>query len=122
VSIDEPPPTATNPSQSVSRANSTAERKLASVGSTCTPVYTEGLSPAPRIDSAARSGMPVAATPSSVMISTRDSPSWPQSKPISSIAPAPNFSGGAPQVKTVSVMYSVAMAPSSSGHVRLLQV
>jgi hypothetical protein len=34
VSIDEPPPMATNPSQSVSLANSTAARMLSSVGST----------------------------------------------------------------------------------------
>jgi hypothetical protein len=75
VSMDEPPPTATNPSQSVSPANSAAARKLSSVGSTCTPVKTVGLRPAFCIDSAARRGTPVAATPSSVTISTRSSPS-----------------------------------------------
>jgi hypothetical protein len=37
VSIDEPPPMATNPSHSDPWANSMAWRKLSSVGSTCTP-------------------------------------------------------------------------------------
>ncbi|MFD2396947.1 hypothetical protein ACFSVJ_09185 [Prauserella oleivorans] len=40
-------------------------------------------------------------------ISTRWAPSCARSQPISSTAPAPNFSGVAPQVKTVSVRYSV---------------
>ena len=102
---------ATSPSQSVSAAKSAAARKLSSVGSTCTPEKTVGLSPACCIDSAARLGTPVAATPSSVTISTRSSPSWAQSKPISSSAPTPNFSGGAPQVTTVSVRYSVLAGP-----------
>src|SRR3984957_6515914 len=111
VSMDEPPPTATNPSQSVPPANSAAARKLTSVGSTRAPLKTVGLSPAFCSDSAARPGIPVAATPSSVTISTRSRPSWAQSKPISSSAPTPNFSGGAPPVKTVSVRYSVMVPP-----------
>src|SRR5579875_2739612 len=46
--------------------------------------------------------MPAAARPGSVTISARDTPNCLRSKPISSLAPTPNFSGGAPQVKIVS--------------------
>ena len=43
------------------------------------PLKTVGLRPACCSDSAARPGIPVAATPSSVTISTRSRPSWAQS-------------------------------------------
>ena len=51
-----------------------------------------------------RCGIPSALMPGSVRISTRFTPNPDMSKPISSVDPAPNFSGGAPQVKIVSSM------------------
>src|SRR5215218_7121408 len=62
--------------------------------------------------------MPVSATPRSVTTSTRSTPSWARSCPSSSTAPVPYFSGGAPQVKTVSVDNSTMLAsfrPSRPG-------
>src|SRR5690348_15735003 len=52
--------------------------------------------------SAIRSGRPVCCMPGSVIRRMRFAPYWERSKPISSAAPAPNFRGGAPQVKTLS--------------------
>jgi hypothetical protein len=52
--------------------------------------------PKPLICSAIRCGAPVAATPGSVTTSTRRTPSWLRSYPISCDAPLPNFSCGAP--------------------------
>src|SRR3954467_3063233 len=47
-----------------------------------------------------RSGRPVCCMPGSVISRMRLAPYWARSKPISSQAPAPNFSGGAPHVNT----------------------
>ena len=82
---------------------------LSSVGSTCTPSKISELIPCLVSDSAMRAGMPSALIWGSVRMSTRLAPNWAISKPISSTAPAPNFSGGAPQVKMVS---SVRLTPS----------
>ena len=57
-----------------------------------------------------RCGMPIALIVGSVRMRTRLTLNWAISKPISSTAPAPNFSGGAPQVKMVS---SVRSTPSA---------
>ena len=75
---------------------------LSSVGSTCTPSKISEVIPYRVSESAIRAGMPSALTLGSVRISTRLAPNWAISNPISSTAPAPNFSGGAPQVKMVS--------------------
>jgi hypothetical protein len=69
---------------------------LSSVGSTCTPLNTCASMPNWAIWLATRSGVPVAATPGSVTTSARRTPYWLRSKPISSDAPGPNFSCGAP--------------------------
>src|ERR1700709_1702063 len=58
---------------------------------------------------------PVAATRASVISSTRWTPSCWRSQPSSSTAPAPNLIGGAPQVKTVSVLSSTMSAPLPTG-------
>ncbi len=97
VSIDEPPPTATNASHGpLARAAATAAARLSSVGSTWTPAKTSASMPNCAIWSATRCGEPVAATPGSVMTSTRRAPVWLRSKPTSSAAPTPNFNCGAP--------------------------
>ena len=69
---------------------------LSSVGSTWTPSKTEAVMPNWAIWSATRCGPPVAATPGSVTTSTRWTPYWLRSKPISLLAPGPNFRAGAP--------------------------
>ena len=84
---------------------------LSSVGSTCTPSKISEVIPCLVRDSAMRAGMPSALIWGSVRISTRLAPNWAISKPISSTAPAPNFSGGAPQVKMVSSVRSVPSPP-----------
>ena len=97
VSMLDPPPTATNASHGpLARACSIAAFMLASVGSTCTPSNTAASLPDRVIWSATRCGMPVAATPGSVMTRARLTPYWLRSKPISSEAPGPNLSCGAP--------------------------
>ena len=55
-----------------------------------------------RNDSTTRCGAPVAPTPGSVSTRTLRGPIEEMSNPISSTAPRPNFSCGAPYVKTVS--------------------
>src|SRR2546430_4424658 len=50
-----------------------------------------------------------------VKMRTRRAPYWAMSKPISSTAPAPNFSGGAPQVKMVSSVGSAPVAAAIAG-------
>src|SRR5579875_1116388 len=101
----DPPPTATNPSHGpLVRAQSIAACIEASVGSTCTPSNTAASTPKRDICSATRCGSPVADTPRSVTTSARRTPSCARSKPISSDAPSPNFSAGAPYVKTDSVI------------------
>ena len=93
----DPPPTATNASHGpLSRANSIAAFMLSSVGSTCTPSKTWASMPNRDICPATRCGVPVAATPGSVMTRARLTPYWLRSKPISSEAPGPNLSCGAP--------------------------
>ena len=81
---------------------------LSSVGSTCTPSKISDVIPCLVSDSAIRAGIPSSLIPGSVRMRTRLAPNWAISKPISSTAPAPNFSGGAPQVKMVS---SVRLTP-----------
>src|SRR5699024_4323256 len=63
--------------------------------------------------SATRSGTPLATMPGSVRISTRCAPCCARSWPISSTAPAPNLSGVAPHVNTVSFWYSVIFRQTS---------
>src|SRR4051812_2882801 len=70
--------------------------------------------PAFSIISRTRCGCPVAATPGSVITSTRCTPYVERSWPISSDAPLPNFSCGAPYVKTVSGL-PVATMPGILG-------
>ena len=84
---------------------------LSSVGSTWTPSKISEVIPCLVRDSAMRAGMPSALIWGSVRMSTRLAPNWAISKPISSTAPAPNFSGGAPQVKMVSSVRSVPSSP-----------
>src|ERR1700754_543307 len=68
-----------------------------------------------------RCGAPSEWIPGSVTISTRFAPKPAISKPTSSEAPAPNFKGGAPQVKIVSSVSSTSgtvMYFASAGKVR----
>jgi hypothetical protein len=69
---------------------------LSSVGSTRAPSYTTVSMSNVVIWSATRWGRPVLANAGSVTTRTRDAPSWERSYPISSDAPGPNFSCGAP--------------------------
>src|SRR5215831_21227745 len=75
---------------------------LSSVGSTWTPSKISEPIPYLASESAIRAGMPSPLILGSVRMSTRRAPCWAMSKPISSTAPGPNFSGGAPQVKMLS--------------------
>ncbi len=97
VSIDDPPPTATYASKGPSaRPNATASSSEASVGSTCVRSKTTTSMPNFAICSAIRAGWPVAATPGSVISSTRWASYWLRSKPISAELPGPNLRPGAP--------------------------
>src|SRR5215468_9265214 len=75
---------------------------LSSVGSTWTPSKISELIPYRASEPATRAGTPSPLIRGSVRMSTRRAPCWGMSKPISSTAPGPNFSGGAPQVKMLS--------------------
>src|SRR5215469_11352903 len=75
---------------------------LSSVGSTWTPSKISELIPYPARELAMRAGTPSSLIRGSVRMRTRRAPCWAMSKPISSTAPGPNFSGGAPQVKMLS--------------------
>src|SRR5215831_17909887 len=75
---------------------------LSSVGSTWTPSKISELIPYRASEPATRAGMPSPLILGSVRMSTRRAPCWAMSKPTSSTAPGPNFSGGAPQVKMLS--------------------
>src|SRR6185312_2682614 len=88
---------------------------LSSVGSTCTPSKISEAMSYFVSWSWIRFGMPVPLIVESVTMSTRLTLYWLISNPISSSAPAPNFSGGAPQVKIVSSVRSLVsvIAPSS---------
>ena len=117
VSMLDPPPTATNASHGpLARAWSTAAFMLSSVGSTRTPSNTRASIPNWAIWSATRCGMPVAATPGSVTTRARLTPYWLRSNPISSEAPGPNLSCGAPYVKIASGSAGpVSAGPVSAG-------
>src|SRR3954468_9911029 len=109
VSIDEPPPTAMKPSHGpCALAYPAALSMLSSVGSTWTPSKISARISYLVSESAIRCGRPAECTVASVMISTRSTPYWDRSKPISSTAPGPNFRGGAPQVKIVSSVCGVS--------------
>src|SRR5215475_3219735 len=88
---------------------------LSSVGSTWTPSKISELIPYLASESATRAGMPSPLILGSVRMSTRRAPNWAMSKPISSTAPAPNFSGGAPQVKMLSSAGSAPVAAAIAG-------
>src|SRR5262252_9248916 len=77
---------------------------LSSVGSTCTPSKISDVIPCLVSESAMRAGIPSALIWESVRMSTRLAPNWAISKPISSTAPAPNFSGGAQLLDLVGVV------------------
>ena len=97
VSMLDPPPTATNASHGpLARAAAIAAVRLSSVGSTWAPSKTWASMPNWAIWPATRCGVPVAATPGSVTTRARVTPQRLRSKPISSEAPGPNFSCGAP--------------------------
>src|SRR4051812_8292895 len=81
---------------------------LSSVGSTWTPSKISARISYLVSESAIRCGRPAECTLASVMISTRSTPYWDRSKPISSTAPGPNFRGGAPQGKIVSSVCGVS--------------
>src|SRR5450756_2156789 len=103
VSMTDPPPTATKPSHGPwARAYSPALLMLSSVGSTCTPSKTSDVMPYRVRASAMRCATPLCPTPWSVSTSTRCTPYWARSQPISSAGPGPHISGGAPHVKIVS--------------------
>src|ERR1039458_5616624 len=115
VSMLDPPPTPTTASHGpLALACSIAAFMLSSVGSTCTPSNTWASMPNWAIWSATRCGVPVAATPGSVTTRARLTPYWLRSKPISSEAPGPNLSCGAPYVKTVSGFAGPVLADSVS--------
>src|SRR5215813_12786974 len=88
---------------------------LSSVGSTWTPSKISEVIPYLASESATRAGRPSSLILGSVRMSTRRAPCWAMSKPISSTAPAPNFSGGAPQVKMLSSVGSAPVAAAIAG-------
>src|SRR6266516_3103984 len=88
---------------------------LSSVGSTWQPSKISELMPYRASESATRAGMPSSLTLGSVRMRTRRAPYWAISKPISSTAPAPNFSGGAPQVKMLSPGGSAPVVAAIAG-------
>jgi hypothetical protein len=99
VSIDEPPPSDTNPSTSHDSAKSAAACSDSSVGSTRDWAYTTTEMPASRSepDTVSTHGIP-----GSVTSRARDTPSRDSSNPASATAPGPNLIGVASRVKIVS--------------------
>ncbi len=102
VSMLDPPPTDTNPSNSPSSAKSAAAWKDSSVGSTRTPSYTVTSMPSARSRSTTRSVRPSVTIPGSLTNITRCAPSRFISQPASVQAPGPYFTGVASIVKIVS--------------------
>src|SRR5215203_5551429 len=103
VSMLDPPPTATNPSNSPSTAKSAAAWNESSVGSTRERSQTSTSMPSASISSTIRPVMPALTTPGSETSITRPTPIRFSSQPASSEAPGPYFSGVASMVKMVSL-------------------
>src|SRR5829696_2320923 len=103
VSMLDPPPTATNPSNSPSTAKSAAAWKESSVGSTRERSHTSTSMPSASINSTMRPVMFAFTTPGSEVSITRPTPIRFSSQPASSEAPGPYFRGVASIVKMVSL-------------------
>src|SRR5215204_2595380 len=104
VSMLDPPPTATNPSNSPSTAKSAAAWNESSVGSTRERSHTSTSMPSASISSTIRPAISAFTTPGSETSITRPTPIRFSSQPASSEAPGPYFSGVASIVKTVSLL------------------
>ena len=102
VSMLDPPPTPTNPSNSPSTAKSAAACSDSAVGSTWTSSNRIVSIPSASMRSRTLSVMPVLITPGSETTMTRRAPSRLSSQPVSAEAPRPNLIGVASMVKIVS--------------------